>query len=167
MTLIYLHCDLSCGIEVECRTGVPGAQFYNPGMVRNAPALVALHPHVREDDLAMPILEQLGDVSRPDPPLRDWTILPLYRIFVKSYSGAPQMLLNGVMHLLNTLIHAVHEYAAPGRLTLDVLRVCLSAAGTTNTVVIGSGHDDIDYQRADRWILECRNRLAGATVELL
>jgi UDP-N-acetyl-D-glucosamine dehydrogenase len=39
-----------------------------------------------------------------------------------------------------------------------------------DAVVVLTDHDDIDYElvaREARWILDCRNRLSGANVELL
>lgn len=79
------------------------------------------------------------------------------------------------MRLLKALganVLAVDDHVPPGHLAADATRIRLTdeAARSADAVVILTDHDDVDYdvvERAGRWILDCRNRLASPNVESL
>jgi UDP-N-acetyl-D-glucosamine dehydrogenase len=102
-------------------------------------------------------------------------VLLLGLAYKKNSSDARESPAAGVARLLashGSLVSAVDERVAQGHLADVVSRVSLTAGAVAeaDAVVLLADHDDLDFdlvQREARWILDCRNRLSGANVELL
>ncbi len=114
-------------------------------------------------------------LNRSGKPVRDSMILLLGLAYKKNCSDARESPANRIADLLTSLgarLGAVDRHVPASRvpgsvnhleLTADVLRAA-------DAVVLVTDHDDVDYglvKREAGWVLDCRNRLAGANVESL
>jgi UDP-N-acetyl-D-glucosamine dehydrogenase len=73
---------------------------------------------------------------------------------------------------LGARVSAADDYVQEDALNGEVARVSVTAdvVREADAVVILTDHDGIDYElveREARWVLDCRNRLAGDKVESL
>jgi UDP-N-acetyl-D-glucosamine dehydrogenase len=135
-------------------------------------------------DLANDINEHMPDhvvhrvtegLNRLGRPVRNSTILLLGLAYKKNSSDARESPATRVVRLLSALgaqVWAVDGYVSAEHLAGEVHRVGPTAddVRAADAVVVLTDHDDIDYElvaREARWILDCRNRLSGANVELL
>jgi UDP-N-acetyl-D-glucosamine dehydrogenase len=135
-------------------------------------------------DLANDINEHMPDhvvqrvaqgLNRLGRPVRGSTIMLLGLAYKKNSSDARESPSTRVVHLLAELgarVHAVDGHVAAVHLAQDAPRVVLTAEAlrAADAVVVLTDHDDVDYALVEReasWILDCRNRLTGANVELL
>jgi UDP-N-acetyl-D-glucosamine dehydrogenase len=135
-------------------------------------------------DLANDINEHMPDhviqrvtqgLNRLGRPVRGSTILLLGLAYKRNSSDARESPATRVVHLLIALgaqVWAVDGYVSAEHLADEVPRMRLSvdAVRAADAVVLLTDHDDVNYQlveREARWILDCRNRMSGANVELL
>jgi UDP-N-acetyl-D-glucosamine dehydrogenase len=135
-------------------------------------------------DLANDVNEHMPDhvvqrltqgLNRLGRPVRDSTILLLGLAYKKNSSDARESPANRVVRLLRVLdaqVWAADSHVPAEHLADEVLRVEPTAdvLRAADAVVVLTDHDDVDYrlvQLEAHWVLDCRNRLAGANVELL
>jgi len=124
------------------------------------------------DHVVQRITQGLNHLGRP---VRGSTILLLGLAYKKNSSDARESPATRVVHLLKGLgarVWAVDGYVPAEHLAEEVRRVTLTSvtAREADAVVVLTDHDNVDYQIVEheaRWILDCRNRLSGANVELL
>jgi UDP-N-acetyl-D-glucosamine dehydrogenase len=102
-------------------------------------------------------------------------ILILGVAYKKNSSDARESPATRIVHSLVALgaqVGVVDTLVAAWHLPEEAVRVRLTAdeARSADAVVLLTDHDDVDYglvEREARWILDCRNRLSGANVEVL
>ena len=93
--------------------------------------------------------------------------------YKKNSSDARESPAAPVARLLASLgaqVSAVDRHVPAEHLAAQLRRVTLTpdVVRAWDAVVVLTGHDDVDYdlvRREARWVLGCRNRLAGANVE--
>ena len=135
-------------------------------------------------DLANDINEHMPDhvvqrvtegLNRLSKAVRSSTILLLGLAYKKNSSDARESPSTRVARLLISLgarVEAIDTHVRADHMAEEVRRMALTpdAVRGADAVVLLTDHDDLDYeliQREARWILDCRNRLAGANVESL
>jgi nucleotide sugar dehydrogenase len=135
-------------------------------------------------ELANDINEQMPDyvvqrvaqgLNRRGKPVLGSKVLLLGLAYKKNSSDARESPATSVARILashGAVVSAVDAHVSEGHLTEVVSRFRLTAAAVAeaDAVVLLTDHDDLDFdlvQREARWILDCRNRLAGANVETL
>lgn len=124
------------------------------------------------DHVVQRITQGLNRLGRP---VRGSTILLLGLSYKKNSSDAREAPATRIVQLLGALgaqVSAFDNHVSAEHLSREASRVPLTAdaLGLADAVVLLTDHDDVDYklvQREARWILDCRNRLAGTNVELL
>jgi UDP-N-acetyl-D-glucosamine dehydrogenase len=108
-------------------------------------------------------------------PILDSKVLLLGLAYKKNSSDARESPATSVARLLasqGAVVSAVDAQVSPDHLADVVSRVGLNAVvvAKADAVVLLTDHDDLDFglvQHEARWILDCRNRLVGANVEIL
>jgi UDP-N-acetyl-D-glucosamine dehydrogenase len=133
-------------------------------------------------ELANDINEQMPDyvvqrvakgLNRLGKPLLGSKVLLLGLAYKKNSSDARESPATRVAQLLvsqGASVSAVDAHVPSGHLAELVSRVKLTAVAAADAVVLLTDHDDLDFdlvQREAQWILDCRNRLVGANVEVL
>ena len=124
------------------------------------------------DHVVQRVTQGLNRLGRP---VRDSMILLLGLAYKKNSSDARESPATRVAHLLKGLganVRAVDGYVPAEHLAEEVPRMRLDAEAVraADAVVVLTDHDGVDYtlvEREARWILDCRNCLSGANVELL
>jgi UDP-N-acetyl-D-glucosamine dehydrogenase len=118
------------------------------------------------------IIDGLNKVGRS---VHGAKVLILGIAYKKNSSDAREAPATRVVHSLMALgaeVRAVDPLVAERRLAGEAVRVRLTAdeVRDADAVVLLTDHDDVDYslvEREARWVLDCRNLLSGANVELL
>jgi nucleotide sugar dehydrogenase len=135
-------------------------------------------------ELANDINEQMPDyvvqrvargLNRLGKPVLGSKVLLLGLAYKKNSSDARESPATSVARILashGAVVSAVDAQVPECHLVEIVARVSLTAAeaARADAVVLLTDHDDLDFdlvQREAGWILDCRNRLTGANVELL
>jgi UDP-N-acetyl-D-glucosamine dehydrogenase len=124
------------------------------------------------DHVVQRIAQGLNGLGKP---VRGSTVLVLGLAYKKNSSDARESPATRVVQRLQTLgaqVWAIDEHVSSQHLAAVARRVqptaeILHAADAT---VLLTDHDDVDYelvQREARWVLDCRNRLAGPNIEAL
>ena len=107
--------------------------------------------------------------------VRGARVMVLGVAYKKNSSDARESPATRIVHSLAALgaqVRVVDALVATPHLPEEAVRVRLTAdeARGADAVVVLTDHDDVDYglvEREARWILDCRNRLSGANVEVL
>ena len=124
------------------------------------------------DHVVQRIVQGLNRLRRP---VLGSVILLLGLAYKRNSSDARESPSTRIVRLLRALgaeVRAVDGYVPAEHLADEALRVRLTADAlrAVDAVVLLTDHDDVDYRLVEResaWVLDCRNRLSGANVELL
>jgi UDP-N-acetyl-D-glucosamine dehydrogenase len=118
------------------------------------------------------VIEGLNRLGRP---VLESRVLLLGLAYKKNSSDARESPARQVARQLASLgarVSAADNYVQADALNGEVARVSVTAdvVREADAVVILTDHDGVDYglvEREARWVLDCRNRLAGDKVESL
>jgi nucleotide sugar dehydrogenase len=135
-------------------------------------------------ELANDINEQMPDyvvrrvaqgLNQLGKPVRGARIVALGVAYKKNSSDVRESPAHRIVQLLTGLgaqVQAIDAHVPVRQVAADVsqTRLTADALRVADAVVILTDHDDVDYDlvaREARWVLDCRNRIAGPNVEVL